>query len=154
MHPGRTKRLIFGGFGPSGCWAGLLGLVLFAPYAWSVAADHPLIGRFEHAEIIDYEQNDFDEYTLLAERYTGSAEWGESGREAFGRELEGKITRITHEAGRRWSTLEIMRAYPGYVRLQHRPVPKSWGVGFTAPVAPNDSDTNRAMNRRVELVEW
>lgn len=29
-----------------------------------------------------------------------------------------------------------------------------WGVDFTAPVAPNDSEETRDDNRRAELVEW
>lgn len=87
------------------------GLVLMVN-AWAQqAGDHPLIGRFEQSQIINHETTSFDEYVLLTQRYTGSAEWGESGKEQFGRTLEGKVTRITYESPKTTTTLKVMRAY-------------------------------------------
>lgn len=85
--------------------------VLTATVHASQQADHSLVGRFEHAEIIEYVRMPFDEYILLTRKYAGKADWGEPGREEFGERLEGKITRITYEADAEWSTLAVMRAY-------------------------------------------
>lgn len=75
------------------------------------AADHPLVGRFEAAEIVDYHQTDFDEYTLLTQKVTGGVDWGDAGKANFGSTLEGKLIRITYEAPDQHTSLEVMRAY-------------------------------------------
>ncbi len=73
--------------------------------------DHPLIGRFEDSNIIGGNVSAFDEFILLTKKYTGKAEWGEAGKERFGRKLEGKVTRIRYESPKNRSTLEVFRAY-------------------------------------------
>ncbi|MDZ7842881.1 MAG: DUF4892 domain-containing protein [Gammaproteobacteria bacterium] len=92
-------------------FAVLLAMTCAVPAGAEQAADHPLVGRFEASQIIDYTTTDFDEYVLLTRKYTGSAEWGEAGKEQYGRTLEGKVTRITYESPNERTTLEVMRAY-------------------------------------------
>ncbi|MDZ7736085.1 MAG: DUF4892 domain-containing protein [Gammaproteobacteria bacterium] len=84
---------------------------------WSVTisaqepADHPLVGRFEEAKIIDYKKTDFDDYVLLTKKVTSRAEWGEAAKTDYGQTLEGTLTRITYESPKEHSSLEVMRAY-------------------------------------------
>lgn len=73
--------------------------------------DHPLIGRFEHAKIIDYKKTDFDDYVLLTQKVTGRAEWGDASKTQYGKTLEGTLTRITYESPKAHTSLEVMRAY-------------------------------------------
>ncbi len=92
-------------------------LCLLVVMSWSATlpaqepADHPLVGRFEHAKIIDYKKTDFDEYVLLTKKVAGRAEWGDAAKTEYGKTLEGTITRITYESPKEHTTLEVMRAY-------------------------------------------
>lgn len=86
-------------------------MVATAAGASETGSDHPLVGRFEDARIVDYEEMAFDEYLLLTQEVTGRAEWGDAAKAQYGLTLEGRVTRITYESPRERSTLEVMRAY-------------------------------------------
>lgn len=94
----------------------LLGVLLLVTVAAAAGAtepgsDHPLVGRFEDARIVDYEAMAFDEYLLLTQEVTSRAEWGDAAKAQYGHPLEGRVTRITYESPKERSTLEVMRAY-------------------------------------------
>jgi len=71
------------------------------------SADHPLVGRYEGAEIVGYEVTEYDEATLLEAPFSPARTDGGTGFAT----VEGKITLIyyTLPAGR--STLEVLRNY-------------------------------------------
>lgn len=79
--------------------------------AETTGQDHPLVGRFENAEIIDYKKTDFDDYVLLTKKVAGRAEWGDASKTQYGKTLEGTLTRITYESPKAHTSLEVMRAY-------------------------------------------
>lgn len=89
-------------------------LLLLAPALTPVGAaerghDHPLVGRFQGAEISNYEQKDFDEYPLIIRK---AGHYGGISKNADAiRAVEGKITRITYRSDKKYSTLEVFRAY-------------------------------------------
>ncbi|MGH8495741.1 MAG: DUF4892 domain-containing protein [Gammaproteobacteria bacterium] len=83
---------------------------------WSVSAiaaepgaDHPLVGRFESAKMTGYEQKAFDEYPLIVRQVTryGGIEKNLDATQS----VEGRLTRITYQAPKEHSTLEVFRAY-------------------------------------------
>jgi outer membrane protein OmpA-like peptidoglycan-associated protein len=73
------------------------------------SADHPLVGRFEGAEIVSYARKDFDQYPLLI-RKVGRYGGIEENRDAA-QMVEGRLTQISYRAPAGRSTLEIARAY-------------------------------------------
>lgn len=74
------------------------------------AADHPLVGRFEGAEIVSYSHSDFDEYRLIVEPLTTSGSLTEENA-GHTQRLEGELTRITYKAPEGASSLAVFRAY-------------------------------------------
>jgi len=81
--------------------------VFFVTAAWAEdvpgSADHPLIPRYEGSEIVRYEAEGFNEYSLRTgkEAKTGTVP------------LEGKLTRITYQGPAERSVLEVFRNYEG-----------------------------------------
>lgn len=71
--------------------------------------DHPLVGRFEDSQMIEYEKKAFDEYDLLTEKATEYG--GKDANREHALHLEGKITRMTYQSVPDASTLEVNRAY-------------------------------------------
>lgn len=71
------------------------------------AADHQLIGRFEGSVITGYATRDFDEFRLLT---------GPGAKEAPGRDLEGRLTRIAYRSEPGPSILEVSRNYEQALR--------------------------------------
>jgi hypothetical protein len=71
--------------------------------------DHPMISRYQGAEIHHYSENIFDEYALFtsqAKNYGGKDKNTESTQT-----LQGKITRISYQAPPERSTLEVYTNY-------------------------------------------
>ena len=66
--------------------------------------DHPLITRYEGAEIQRKDVKEFDEY----DAFTGM---DESGKQATGIALEGKVTKILYKRPKERSILEVFRNY-------------------------------------------
>jgi len=66
--------------------------------------DHPLITRYEGAQIVGYKEDRFDEYTLALGSYKGR-EIGEH------QKIEGQITRIVYAIDKSRTTLEVLRNY-------------------------------------------
>lgn len=72
-------------------------------------ADHPLVGRFQGAEITNYERRNFDAYPLIVSRVEN---YGGIGKNADStRSIEGRVTHITYRSAKEHSTLEVFRAY-------------------------------------------
>lgn len=92
----------------------LMGLVLCAAFPLTGAAaeqgaDHPLVGRFQGAEITNYEQKTFDAYPLIVSRIE---HYGGIGKNADSTQsIEGQVTSITYRSAKERSTLEVFRAY-------------------------------------------
>ncbi|WP_223669862.1 OmpA family protein [Kangiella shandongensis] len=85
------------------CWA------VTAPAAdVEGAKDHPLTGRFEGAEIIEYSYRDFDEFRFIVEPLTSRVK-KENAKHMVTR--EGKLTRMTYRAPQGTSSLAMFRAY-------------------------------------------
>lgn len=74
------------------------------------ASDHPLVGRYEGAQITLFEVKAFDEQRLIRGPVDQKAE-GESFTDANSLRLEGKVTRIRYDAPTGRSGLEILRNY-------------------------------------------
>jgi OmpA-OmpF porin, OOP family len=72
--------------------------------------DHPLVGRYEGAQITAYEAVAFDEQRLVKAPIDLKAD-GEAFTEANSVKLEGKVTRIRYDAPKDRSSLEILRNY-------------------------------------------
>lgn len=93
----------------------MLGMVLLLASALLRAgdveggADHPLVGRFQGADMIRYDRQVFDSYPLLIDKV--SQYGGLEKNQAAIRRLEGKLTRITYRTASDHSTLEVLRAY-------------------------------------------
>ncbi len=66
------------------------------------SADHPMIGRFAGSVITGYETRDFDEFRFLT---------GPGAKDAPGKDLEGRLTRIAYKAPAAASVAEVARAY-------------------------------------------
>jgi outer membrane protein OmpA-like peptidoglycan-associated protein len=76
--------------------------------------DHPLVSRYAGSVIIDYDVRDFDGYAIM----TGpaSTRGGKSENASSTLALEGRVTKITYEAPRDRSTLEVFRSYETALR--------------------------------------
>ncbi|MCW9029585.1 MAG: DUF4892 domain-containing protein [Kangiella sp.] len=72
------------------------------------AQDHPLTGRFEGAEIIEYSYSDFDEFQFIVEPLTSRVK-NDNAKHMVTK--EGKLTRITYRAPKGTSSLAVFRAY-------------------------------------------
>ncbi|MDQ0505090.1 OmpA family protein [Xanthobacter agilis] len=72
--------------------------------------DHPLVGRYDGAQITSYEAVAFDEQHLLNAPVDLKAD-GEKFTDGNSLTLEGKVTRIRYDAPKDRSALEIMRNY-------------------------------------------
>lgn len=72
------------------------------------AKDHPLTGRFEGSEIIEYSFKNFDEFQFIVEPLT-SRNKNENTKHMITK--EGKLTRITYRAPKGTSSLAVFRAY-------------------------------------------
>jgi outer membrane protein OmpA-like peptidoglycan-associated protein len=68
------------------------------------SADHPLVSRYEGAQIVQYSQEKFDEYTLLL----GKAKGRKPGDHQT---VEGKVTKIRYVIDKERTTLEVYRNY-------------------------------------------
>lgn len=66
--------------------------------------DHPLMSRYDGAQIVKYSQEKFDEYTLLLGKPKGR-EPGEH------QALEGAVTKIRYEIDKERTTLEVYKNY-------------------------------------------
>ena len=66
--------------------------------------DHPLVSRYDGAQIVKYSQEKFDEYTLLLGKPKGR-EPGEH------QALEGAVTKIRYEIDKERTTLEVYKNY-------------------------------------------
>lgn len=75
------------------------------------SADHPLVPRYEDAEIVAYAQEAFTDYALLVE--PASAYGGKEKNLQHTRTLEGAVTRIRYRGPENRSTLEVFRNYEG-----------------------------------------
>lgn len=72
------------------------------------SSDHPLLGRYEGAEITQYMQSAYDEITLPAARITRE---NVKDPGAWQIDVAGKVTRIRYEGPPGRSPLEVMRNY-------------------------------------------
>lgn len=68
------------------------------------SADHPLVSRYEGAQITQYSQEKFDEYTLLL----GKAKGRKPGEHQV---VEGRVTKIRYLIDKERTTLEVYRNY-------------------------------------------
>lgn len=103
------------------------------------SADHPQIGRFTGAEIVDYHQDAFSDYTLPTAKVTGREI-----KDAV--TVEGKLTRITYINPADVSSLEVTRAYEEALLSQ----------GFEILFSCKDADCggrsfNHAMNNPYDM---
>lgn len=93
----------------------LIPILLLLCTAGSVAtaaepgADHPLVGRFQGAEMTAYGKVSFGEYPLIVSKIT---QYGgiEENADAT-RMLEGRVIHITYRSDKKFSTLAVFRAY-------------------------------------------
>lgn len=74
------------------------------------ARDHPLVGRYEGAEITSYQRVEFDEQRLITAPVNIRAD-GEAFTDGNSIRVEGRVTRIRYDAPKDRSTLEILRSY-------------------------------------------
>lgn len=86
---------------------GLLGAVHAADLEGS--ADHPLVGRYEGAEIAGYQVTEFDEVAVLDGPFdpVDTSKWSGPGF----KDVEGRIVLIYYKLPEGRSTLEVMRNY-------------------------------------------
>jgi OmpA-OmpF porin, OOP family len=86
---------------------GLLGAVHAADLEGS--ADHPLVGRYEGAEIAGYQVTEFDEVAVLDGPFdpVDTSKWSGPGFQ----DVEGRIVLIYYKLPEGRSTLEVMRNY-------------------------------------------
>lgn len=97
--------------GISGC--SLVAFLIFCLVPVSAASaadvkgskDHPLVSRYEGAEIVKYSQEKFDEYTLLLGKPKGRKEPGEH------QVVEGAVTKIRYQIDKERTTLEVYKNY-------------------------------------------
>ncbi|MDH5557255.1 MAG: DUF4892 domain-containing protein [Alphaproteobacteria bacterium] len=91
-----------------GAWLGLAALFLTIGVANAGdvkgGKDHPLVSRYEGAEITRYRQEKFNEYTLLLGKPNGK-EPGEH------RTVEGAITQIRYQIDKERTSLEVYKNY-------------------------------------------
>ena len=66
--------------------------------------DHPMVSRYEGAQIIKYSQEKFDEYTLLL----GKAKARKPGEH---KTVEGAVTQIRYQINKERTTLEVFKNY-------------------------------------------
>lgn len=71
------------------------------------SADHPLVGRYEGAEIVGYEVTEYDEAALIESPFSPTRTDGGTGFAT----VEGKITLIYYALPAGRSTLEVLRNY-------------------------------------------
>ena len=97
----------------------LMGLIIFTGFvltatmakAKDVAGSHDnsLIGRFQGATIIRYQQRAFDQYKLITKKITHYG--GLNKNPSVAQTLEGKVTKITYAVPAGHSTFEVQSAY-------------------------------------------
>ncbi len=87
------------------------GLALGAARAADVAgsSDHPLVGRYDGAEIVGYKVTEFDETSIIEGPFTSDSATAHAGT-GF-KTVEGKIFLIYYKLPEGRSTLEVMRNY-------------------------------------------
>lgn len=87
-------------------WAVVVAAALLAPVpaAADRGRDHPLVGRYEGSELLQYRHREFDEYVLPLGAF-------EDGEYAETRRIEGEITWIGYRNPDGRSTLEVFRNY-------------------------------------------
>ena len=73
------------------------------------SADHPLVGRYEGAEIVGYQVTEYDEVTVLDGPFDAvdTSKWSGPGF----KDIEGRIVLIYYKLPEGRSTLEVMRNY-------------------------------------------
>jgi OmpA-OmpF porin, OOP family len=71
--------------------------------------DHPMISRYNGAEIIKYDHRAFDSATLIKDKIAARGGEGKN-RDAFKR-VEGKLTRVAYRMPAGRSTLEVFKNY-------------------------------------------
>jgi outer membrane protein OmpA-like peptidoglycan-associated protein len=71
--------------------------------------DHPMISRYQGAEIHHYSEKIFDEYAVFTSQVKNYG--GKEKNAEFTQTLEGKITEISYQAPPERSTLEVYRNY-------------------------------------------
>lgn len=71
--------------------------------------DYPLVGRFQGSKIVKYQQQAFDEYSLIVKKITRGG--GIAKNAGSVEKVDGKITRITYQTDKSHSTLEVLLAY-------------------------------------------
>lgn len=84
--------------------AAVFGASAFAADDVAGSADHPLVSRYEGAQIIAYSHEKFDEYTLLL----GKAKARKPGEHQV---VEGAVTRIRYVIDKERTTLEVYKNY-------------------------------------------
>lgn len=84
-------------------------LAIAAASAAESGADHPLVGRFEGAEMTRYEAQDFDEYPLIVSEVKNYG--GIEKNTNAARMLEGRVIHITYVSDKKHSPLAVFRAY-------------------------------------------
>jgi outer membrane protein OmpA-like peptidoglycan-associated protein len=105
--------------------AGVVRRILFSAFALAAfpaaaedipdSRDHPLVGRYEGAEIVYYKSSDFDEAALLRAPHDYNALLERNAtRDRSGEDwlkLEGRVTEIRYQGPQGRSSLEVMRNF-------------------------------------------
>ncbi len=119
---------------PSSIWLVLLALAALLPTASAIAADipgssdHPLVGRYEGAEIVGYRVTEFDEVKLMAGPIDPVGAMDQTGN-GF-KAVEGRETLIYYMLPQGRSSLEALRNYEASLKAK----------GFTTQFTCNAAD--------------